>query len=54
MSRTETTETPLTLKIAFLSGYRHAIQETCQKLDAHLFKIQAKIEQLQDENNVAD
>lgn len=54
MPCTEATETPVKLKIAFLEGYRHAIQETCQKLDANVFKIQGMIEELRDENNVAD
>lgn len=44
---------PAKIKAVYLKGYKSAIEEICQKLEAQAFKIQENIEQLEREQEGA-
>ncbi|MDU0458522.1 MAG: hypothetical protein RW306_07265 [Geobacteraceae bacterium] len=47
MKGTEANRVPAKIKVVYLKGYKAAIEEICQKLEAQAFKISENIEQLE-------
>jgi len=49
MNVTESRRVPAKIKVVYMQGYKAAIEEICQKLEAQAFKIQENIELLEAE-----